>query len=755
MDQLCQIDRLLQQAKLNISIPIQNKLSAKILQKYNENTNISSQQLKNEIFSESGQEAIDLCSKILNQLKNQDLKTVVDRALQRIKNKQQQNSQQQPKQKIKLTLNLQNTPKIQMQLNMSLPISQFEKQLLQSINQNQVTIVTAETGSGKSTQLPQLLLKYKYTEDLKIIITQPRRISCVQLAQRVQYELQQVPLLQSSVGYKVRFESTVTEKTKVHFLTDGMLLQEAQNGFVQFMNTVNYLIIDEAHEHSVNTDLILGLFKENITQIKTKIIITSASIQTNFFTQFFGQGHVISVPGKLYNIETVFSKKTNNFDERIQNGLCIIRDFLLMKAQKASPFNPKYDGNILFFLPGVEEINQCIEEVTLLVEQLNLQIQLLPLHSRISLQQQNMVFGNEQKIVFATNIAETSVTLPNCTCVIDSGLVKLLQYIPLQHCDVLKTQNIDRSSFIQRKGRCGRVRDGIYYFCGSQEDYSEFLDQNLPEIARIQPDNVILQLIKVRGPSTVGDIQNFQLPYRIPPSYINNGLKRLQRLYLIKQETDLLCLTKLGKQTQSFQVDIQMGLCLNRAQKYGQLAQMSKAAALISSGFQLFLREETSDFITAIKTVDDVLDKKSPYNHQQSQYIKLSYEQLSKEHHDSEIDNFIIQKCLAVGFQDNIAEFSDSDRCYYRIDTLKHEQVQIKRKTTQFQFKTQNTDDQLYIHPGSELFKQTPKPRYVLFGSLLETKKKYMMYCAEVQIEVVKQAIREFQVEQKQTFDKR
>lgn len=550
-----------------------------------------------------------------------------------------------PERRPRLVLAIRQQTFKELALGARLPVAGFEKEVLACVERARVTVIQAETGSGKTTQIPQILFKYfgskvAKNQTFNIVVTQPRRVVCIQLAARVQAELRE-NMLRSGlqryadrkyVGYKVRFQQDLTEDTQVLFETDGHLVQEialAQDP-AAYLDGIDFLVVDEAHEHSTPTDLLFGLLKKTMARTKTRVLVMSATIDAPQYVAYLGQGSVLQVPGRLFDVETRYmapgaldAERERTPEERVCFVKAQLRDLILAYYGLESPFPAAYArGTTLVFLPGAEEIGDVLAFCSQVLDGLGDRllerppVRLFPLHSRLSMAQQTEALRPEpgaKRIVAATNIAETSLTVPDCSCVIDSALVKVLYYRPQQHCDVLQTTLVDRSSLLQRRGRAGRVAAGLYVCALTEAEASVLEKQRAPEIARIQPDRVVLDIVKLSGgQAPFKDLLQFPLMHPIPYRLLSESVRRLERLRCLRSEAQTLRLTKLGRQVQQFPVDIQMGLALQEARRLGCLADCAKAAAVISAGLQPGPGEYVNDFEGFVDLFDRILLKRAP-----------------------------------------------------------------------------------------------------------------------------------------------
>lgn len=423
-----------------------------------------------------------------------------------------------------------------------LPVSERREDLMAAIAANQVTIIAGETGSGKTTQIPKMCLELGLGENGLIGHTQPRRLAARTVAERIAEELG-VEIGQE-VGFQVRFTGEVSRSTKVKLMTDGILLAEIQRD--KLLRKYNAIIIDEAHERSLNIDFILGYLKRILPQRPDlKVIITSATIDPERFAKHFGSEEepspIIEVSGRTYPVEIRYrplsqpaggaaGEDAESSDDELEED----RDPLDAVCDAVDELALEAPGDILIFFSGEREIRDAAEALNARI-QTNRRLagtEVLPLFARLSLQEQHKVFhpGSKRRIVLATNVAETSLTVPGIKYVIDTGTARISRYSHRTKVQRLPIERVSQASANQRSGRCGRVSDGIAIRLYSEEDFESrplFTD---PEILRTNLAAVILQMTAMgvaRGPK---DVENF--PFVEPPDSraINDGVTLLREL---------------------------------------------------------------------------------------------------------------------------------------------------------------------------------------------------------------------------------
>ena len=399
-----------------------------------------------------------------------------------------------------------------------LPIWPTRHVLAERIMSNKVTIVLGETGSGKSTQIPQFLAS-KLASGKKIGITQPRRISAVSLASRVAQE--EASIVGASVGYSIRFDDRTQKNTRIKYITDGMLLREMLADHE--LRSYEVVIIDEAHERSLLTDMILGFMKALVQKRDDlHVIVMSATIDADRFSRFFWNAEICFVEGRQYPVT-------------IYNDVIAEQDVIDAALRVIFQIHLKEDkGDVLVFLPGQDAIESLESLITQYAAQLpkdDMQIQTCPLYAALPQSAQRQVFhpapGNSRKIILATNIAETSVTVPGVAFVVDSGLVKVRQFNPSLGLESLLTQAVSKSSARQRAGRAGRMGPGTCYRLYTEDDFLRLREENVPEINRVDLSAVVLML-KARGQDDI-----FAFDFLDPPAK-EGILRALEQLFALE-----------------------------------------------------------------------------------------------------------------------------------------------------------------------------------------------------------------------------
>ncbi len=451
-----------------------------------------------------------------------------------------------------------------------LPICARRKELVEAIQKHRVIIVAGETGSGKTTQLPKLCLEAGRGVDGWIGVTQPRRIAATTVSRRIAEELKEE--IGHSVGFKIRFQDTVSARTRIKVMTDGILLAEAHRD--GFLNAYDTLIIDEAHERSLNIDFILGIVKQLMDKRRDlKVVITSATIDTDKFARAFDGAPVIEVSGRMYPVETRYLAPDDDAAPHIERAVEAVDRVV----------SERKNGDILVFMPTEQDIRDTCE---MLKGRLASAATVIPLFARLSSAEQQKVFRSAKgrKIVVSTNVAETSLTIPGIHIVVDTGLARISQYTPRSRTTTLPVTAISRSSADQRQGRCGRTADGICLRLYSEEDYERRPLYTAPEILRANLADVILRMIALR----LGDVEAFPFIDAPAPKSIQDGYQLLLELGAIvpkkskKAGQDKYTLTEKGRLMSRLPLDPRLSCMLLEARTRGCLDEMAVIAAALS-----------------------------------------------------------------------------------------------------------------------------------------------------------------------------
>jgi ATP-dependent helicase HrpA len=612
-----------------------------------------------------------------------------------------------------------------------LPISARLEEIQRLIREHQVIILCGETGSGKSTQLPKICVGLGRGVFGRIAHTQPRRIAARSLASRISSELGCE--LGTAVGYKVRFHDRVSSATHIKLLTDGMLLAEIQQD--RFLNEYDTIILDEAHERSLNIDFLLGYLRQLLKKRRDlKLIVTSATIDPEKFSRHFGDAPVIEVSGRTFPVEVRYAPPQEDGDggERGDATQQAILDAVdeLSKEDR---------GDVLVFLSGEREIRETAEHL----HRHQLQVtEVLPLYARLSPADQGRIFkpSGQRRIILATNVAETSLTVPGIRHVIDTGFARISRYSHRSKIQRLPIERISRASADQRKGRCGRVAEGICIRLYTEEDYESRPEFTQPEIQRTNLASVILQM-KMLG---FGDIERF--PFIDPPDsrQIKDGYRVLEEIGAVD---GLGKITKLGRKLARLPVDPRIARMLLEAAHTSALREMLVIAAALSvqdprdrpmdkrqqadEAHALFANEE-SDFLGFLELWKFVEEKRRHLTQRKFRRLCreyfLSYTRILEWH---DIHRQLRAQMHDMGYRDN-KEFPGYETIHRAVlsGLLSHIGFKQSGKGKGY---LGARNSQFHLFPGSALFGNNPK--WLVAAELVETTKLYARVCARVQPE--------------------
>ncbi len=475
------------------------------------------------------------------------------------------------------------TAKPAVMLDESLPITARADEIVELIRKHQVVVIAGETGSGKTTQLPKLCLAAGRGEAGMIGCTQPRRLAARSVAARVAEELGTT--LGDQVGFQVRFTDKVSERSLVKFMTDGILLAETQGD--PWLSSYDTIIIDEAHERSLNIDFLLGYLKRLAAKRpELKIIVTSATIDTARFAEHFGDAPVVSVEGRAYPVElrwrpvdeakggqSRLSSAKGDSDPRLQQGSAehiaqVIDEIIADRSLGGGP------GDVLVFLPGEREIRDAH---LLLSRRQYRETEILPLYARLSATDQDRVFkpGPKRRVVLATNVAETSLTVPRIRYVVDTGTARVKRYSQRSQLERLHVEPVSQAAADQRKGRCGRIGPGICYRLYDEADFAARPAYTDPELLRSSLANVILRMLALK----LGEVDEFPFLEAPDPRVVADGYRRLAEISAIDERRTL---TAIGRDLARLPIDVQLARMLVEARRLGCLRELLTVVSFLS-----------------------------------------------------------------------------------------------------------------------------------------------------------------------------
>ncbi|WP_423248143.1 ATP-dependent RNA helicase HrpA [Vibrio vulnificus] len=615
-----------------------------------------------------------------------------------------------------------------------LPVSQKKDDIADAIAHHQVVIVAGETGSGKTTQLPKICAELGRGKFGLIGHTQPRRLAARSVANRIAEEME--TQLGDFVGYKVRFNDQISENTQIKLMTDGILLAEIQHD--RFLSQYDTIIIDEAHERSLNIDFILGYLKELLPRRPDlKVIITSATIDPERFSNHFGGAPIIEVSGRTYPVETRYRPLGGETeDDRDQlEGIFDAVDELCDEGL----------GDILIFMNGEREIRDTADA---LAKRKLKDTEIVPLYARLSAGEQNKIFQPHtgRRIVLATNVAETSLTVPGIKYVIDPGTARISRYSYRTKVQRLPIEPVSQASANQRKGRCGRVQEGICIRLYSEDDFNSRPEFTDPEILRTNLASVILQMTALG----LGDIEAFPFVEAPDKRNILDGVRLLEELGAINSNAKdpKKRLTAVGKQLARLPIDPRLARMVLEAPRLGCLKEVMIIAAALSiqdprerpsdkqqsadDKHRRFYHED-SDFLTFVNL----------WNHIQKQQKALSGNQFRRQCKDDYLNYLRVREWQDVYFQIHQSmremefklnsEPGSYDAVHSAILTGLLSHIGMKEQEKNEYHGARNA--RFHIFPGSGLFKKQPK--WVMSAELVETSKLWGRIIAKIQPEWV------------------
>lgn len=614
-----------------------------------------------------------------------------------------------------------------------LPVSEKRNDILSAIKNNQVVVVAGATGSGKTTQLPKICLEAGFGVKGLIGHTQPRRLAARAVAQRIAEELNSP--LGDLVGYQVRFTDQSSEQSRIKVMTDGILLAQTQHD--KFLNEYDCIIIDEAHERSLNIDFLLGYLKQLLAKRKDlKVIITSATIDVERFSQHFNNAPVIEVSGRTYPVEVRYRPLLSDAED--EDDLTQFEGISQALAElREEDRQQKQIGDVLVFLSGEREIRECAD----FLRKENLpSTQILPLYARLGASEQQKIFHPQggRRVILATNVAETSLTVPGIRYVVDAGTARISRYSYRSKVQRLPIEAISQASANQRAGRCGRTAPGVCIRLYSEEDFLNRPEFTEPEIQRTNLASVILQLLHLR----LGKLQDFPFIDVPDDRFVKDGLTLLQELDAVNDKGELL---PRGKQMASLPVDPRIGRILLEASQRGALKEVLIIAAVLSgqdpherpaekqqaaAEKHRLWRNEESDFLTFVNLWELAEEQRQDLG--SSQYRKwctkhfLSFMRLREWR---ETHRQLLLLCKGIGLALN-KEPSSYEAVHKSLLSGMLSQVGFKIEGQEY---LGARNRKFLIYPGSGLAKKRPK--WIMAAELVETSKLFARTVALIQPE--------------------
>lgn len=633
----------------------------------------------------------------------------------------------------------------------NLPVFVYREQFLAAVKDHQVLILVGETGSGKTTQIPQYLHEVGYSELGKIGCTQPRRVAAMSVAARVSVEMN--CRLGHEVGYSIRFENCTSPKTVIQYMTDGMLLREILTQ--PDLASYSCMVIDEAHERTLHTDILFGLVKDIVRfRSDLKLIISSATLDAEKFSKYFDDASIFMIPGRMFPVDIYYTKapEADYVDASVVT---------VLQIHVSQPLN----GDILVFLTGQEEIETAAEVLTARAKNLGTRIAemiVCPIYANLPSDQQAKIFEKTpkgaRKVVLATNIAETSLTIDGICYVIDTGFNKQKTFNAKSGMESLIVTPISQAAANQRAGRAGRTQPGKCFRLYTAFSFQNELEPNtIPEILRTNLGNAVLML-KSLG---INDLISFDFMDKPPADAL---IRALEQLYALSALSDTGELTKMGRRMAEFPLDPMLSKTVIVSEKYQCTSDILSTVSMLTLGSSVFYRPKEKavhadtarlnfarggggDHISLLRCYREWAA--TDYNQTwcfenfvqvrsmkkardiREQLVSLC-ERVEVDHTVSNDDDEAILKAITAGFFYNIAKLSRSG-----------------------EYQTAKRPKTVYIHPSSVLAKEEEPPPWVVYYELAFTTKEYMRQVAPIQpswlIEVAPHYYQESEVEDTKT----
>ncbi|KAM5263648.1 pre-mRNA-splicing factor ATP-dependent RNA helicase DHX16 isoform 1-T1 [Ctenodactylus gundi] len=607
----------------------------------------------------------------------------------------------------------------------SLPVFPFREELLAAIAHHQVLIIEGETGSGKTTQIPQYLFEEGYTKNsMKIACTQPRRVAAMSVAARVAREMG--VKLGNEVGYSIRFEDCTSERTVLRYMTDGMLLRE----FLSEPDLASYsvVMVDEAHERTLHTDILFGLIKDVARfRPELKVLVASATLDTARFSTFFDDAPIFRIPGRRFPVDIFYTKAP----EADYLEACVVSVLQIHVTQPP--------GDILVFLTGQEEIEAACEMLQDRCRRLGSKIRellVLPIYANLPSDMQARIFqptpSGARKVVVATNIAETSLTIEGIIYVLDPGFCKQKSYNPRTGMESLTVTPCSKASANQRAGRAGRVAAGKCFRLYTAWAYQHELEETtVPEIQRTSLGNVVL-LLKSLG---IHDLMHFD--FLDPPPYETLVLA-LEQLYALGALNHLGELTTSGRKMAELPVDPMLSKMILASEKYSCSEEILTVAAMLSVNNSIFYRPKDKVVHADNARVNFFLPGGD-------HLVLLNvYTQWAESGYSSQwcYENFV--QCRSMRRARDVREQLEGllERVEVGLVSCQGDYVRVRKaitagyfyhtaRLTRSGYRTVKQQQTVFIHPNSSLFEQ--QPRWLLYHELVLTTKEFMRQVLEIE----------------------
>ena len=531
---------------------------------------------------------------------------------------------------------------------LQLPVLKHRDEVVQALENNRVVVLEGATGSGKTTQIPKFCLSEAISGGKRVCCTQPRRVAAISVARRVAEELDVE--LGAEVGYSVRFDDCRCDDTRLVYMTDGMLLREMMAD--ASVSQYGVILLDEAHERTVATDILFGVLKGLLeTRADLRLVVMSATLEASKFREYFDNAPHLSVEGRTYPVEIEWSPRPE-------------QDYFEAAFQTLLKIDRMDEGDVLVFMTGEDEIEEMCERVN--SRKTKSHMIALPLYAALPQAEQQRVFDkvDGRKVIVATNIAETSITIDGIVYVIDTGYVKQKVYLPSTRVETLQVTPISKASAQQRSGRAGRTRPGKCFRLYTKQGYEESLpNQTIPEMLRSNLSTVVLHMMRIG----IRDIPHFDYIDPPTPQVLIRALEQLNYLGAV----DTACnLTALGEKIAEIPVEPQLACALVAATGFGVFFDVCKIVALLSVP-AVFLRpkgreeqadtkrlafeDHESDHITLMNAFDEFIN-----NGEDIRWCRENFLQARSLNHAKAINDQLISVCGRLGLLDNLQEVEET-----------------------------------------------------------------------------------------------
>lgn len=617
----------------------------------------------------------------------------------------------------------------------NLPVYQIREQLITALKQHKTMILIGETASGKTTQVPQFVFEAKLNGKLAIAVTQPRRVAATSVSARVASEMNSE--LGQLVGYSVRFDDKTSPSTFIKFLTDGMLLREAISD--PLLSKYSVVILDEAHERSIQTDVLLGIVKraQSLRSITTegkptsllKVVVMSATMDVDHFSKYFENAPVFYLQGRIFPIEKFYCSTQE--DDYVQSALVTVLQIHRSHTE---------DGDILVFCTGQEEINAMVSATKIACNQMPdglMKLIPLPLHASLPSYEQNRVFypsvsGVSRKVIYSTNVAETSLTISGVRFVVDTCRVKARTFNPKIGFESLQVERISKAQAEQRAGRAGREGPGICFRLLTDQEFEKLKAFSIPEILRVNLSNVVLQLIAM-GVKNILTFDFIDKPSRLNLRSCIEELLDLEGIEPAKDEDDsvILKVTPLGRQMVLFPLEPKFAKILVTSHKFGCTEEIIIILSMLYVDNIFHVPSEKRE------TASEVIKK---FASTEGDHIKLlnvfrAYT-AAKENQEWLRENFIHSKNMKIVKDVRKQLLQTWERTKIKMSSCGGRTEEVRRclfsglennvaiLSRDGSYRTLQSKQEVFIHPSSCLFQC--KPEVVIYSDLVQTTKSYM-----------------------------